>query len=180
MPFSSNYFKKEIKDLINGSDFSTFLDVGAGAGVYGQMIRELKPLAKVDAVEVHQPYVEQFKLNKVYDEVFNVDVSTAEARDVFFDRPYDCVIIGDCIEHLLKSAGVDLLHFWWYRAKRIIVVYPVNSLQYTVAGVKSENHVSVWDRSDFALFDHDYFSEDIMRLVVIRGLLHFRAPAKTG
>ena len=42
---------------------------------------------------------------------------------------FDLVIIGDCIEHMRKSDGVDLLNFLMYRSGYICVIYPEAYIQ---------------------------------------------------
>ena len=168
MPHSSSLFDDQIHQIISTSDYRTFLDIGAGAGKYGRMVRDLKPDTTIDAIEAHGPYCDQFKLTTIYNRLYNQDVT--DLYDVFLDKPYDCVIIGDCIEHLRKSQGVDLLNFWYYRAKTIIVIYPTDFVQYSSEGIKSENHVSVWRDADFTPFKHELFKHDQMNLVIIQGL----------
>jgi len=44
-------------------------------------------------------------------------------------RTYDAVILGDCIEHMRKSVGLDLLNFLVYRSRIIVVKFPVQMIQ---------------------------------------------------
>jgi hypothetical protein len=44
-------------------------------------------------------------------------------------RTYDAVILGDCIEHMRKSVGLDLLNFLVYRSSIIVVKFPVQMIQ---------------------------------------------------
>ena len=82
---------------------------------------------------------------------------------------YGAVIIGDVIEHLPKSAGVDLLHFLVYRSKVIFVKFPVQLAQNDWEGHVSEAHISIWSDVDFALFDSIVVERDPMQMAVIRG-----------
>lgn len=62
---------------------------------------------------------------------------------------FDLAIIGDCIEHMPKSVGLDLLNFLTYRTQHTIVLAPEFSVQGSVNGVVSKSHVSVWSEVDF-------------------------------
>lgn len=50
---------------------STILDVGAGNGVYSDLLSDH---FEMDAVEVFSPYIEEYELNKKYRTVFNYDI----------------------------------------------------------------------------------------------------------
>ena len=66
----------------------TVLDIGAGQGVYLDLIRrDLGESVVVDAIEAWQPYIDQFNLNNRYNEVYVGDV-----RDYKFDKNYDLEI----------------------------------------------------------------------------------------
>ena len=47
------------------------------------------------------------------------------------DYVTDVVIIGDCIEHLRKSIGLDLINYFVYRCKYIIIIFPSKYIQYS-------------------------------------------------
>lgn len=82
----------------------TILDVGAGSGTYADLLMQNRYIgAKIDAVEVWQPYIEEFRLNQKYRKVYDVDI-----RD--FDRyNHDLVIFGDILEHMSLD---DALKVW--------------------------------------------------------------------
>ena len=65
MPFSSDNCKKEIRSFIEGRPHATILDIGCGAGAYARMF----PESKVTGVEIWQPYIEQYNLRHIYDEL---------------------------------------------------------------------------------------------------------------
>ena len=86
-------------------------------------------------------------------------------------------IIGDCIEHLPKSAGLDLLNFLTYRAAYTIIVLPEAAIQNTVDNVLSEAHISVWSERDFAWHDNWAWAQIWqMQYYLLRGYL----PARTS
>ena len=147
------------------------LDIGAGAGKYGEMLRGLDQKINLTAVEVEEDYIKKFRLCDIYDDVLKVSAQDLVSAK-FIDKKFDVVIMGDVIEHLKKSEGVDLLHFLMYRSRWIILVYPHRYLQNSVEGYTSEAHISVWGESDFSLFDTTkIYEKDSQRLVVIRGYL---------
>ena len=80
------------------------------------------------------------------------------------------VIIGDCIEHMPKSVGLDLLNFLTYRAQYIIVLAPEFLVQGSVDGMKSESHISVWSEYDFQWHDAWAFENALtISLFLLRG-----------
>lgn len=173
MPFSLPQFDDQIEKLLRNKNFENFLDIGAGEGKYGKMIKAINPQAKVTAVEVDKSYIVKYKLKNLYDEVLNIDI------DSFIDNnpAYNCdaVVIGDCIEHLRKSSGIDLLNYLVYRTQQIIIKFPVELIQYDWHGHASEAHRSIWDKHDFEGFNFKFYKKDMMRLVVIKG---YRSPRK--
>ena len=75
--------------------------MGAGQGTYLNLIREgLGAGVIVNAVEVWQPYIDQFSLANRYDKLFNMDV-----REMI-NFKYDLVILGDILEHMSEADAV--------------------------------------------------------------------------
>lgn len=149
-----------------------FIDVGAGTGKHCKMLRGLVPdpdSVRVEAIEVDSEYVSSYRLRDLYNEVFNMDVE--KFIDYGIDWTWDVCIIADCLEHLRKSVGVDVLNFFVYRTKKIIITYPVRLPQGSWNGHKQEAHISVWDEQDFSLFEHTHVAKSFMRLVVVEGYL---------
>lgn len=98
----------------------TVLDVGAGQGVYLNLIRDsLGNDVKVSAVEVWPPYIEQFNLRNRYDNLFEIDV-----RDMTnFD--YDLVILGDILEHMPELDAIALWDRISKEARYAIISIPI-------------------------------------------------------
>jgi SAM-dependent methyltransferase len=169
MPYSSPIFDSELELYFREVCPSSVLDIGAGEGKYGEMLRRVQPKTKLIAVELDTDYVEEYKLRDLYDEVWDRD-----AADLMndLDRTYDAVIFGDCIEHMRKSVGVDLLNFLVYRSKIIVVKFPVQMIQDPYQGHKSEAHISVWSEHDFRGMDCFFAERDHMCLAMVRGYLN--------
>lgn len=111
MPFSADEGKFLFKDFIKSFQPQTILDVGAGAGDYEKRLREverefsfLKP-ARIDAVEIFQPYIDRFNLRSRYSSVYNENIM--DFSNTMGD--YDLIILGDVVEHIEK---VDMVILW--------------------------------------------------------------------
>jgi len=169
MPYSSDAFDKTIEELLGKWRFETYLDIGAGAGKFGRMVKSTIPHSHITAVEIQPDYVQLFRLNELYDQVILGDALLLTGGDQ--NRTYDVVILGDVVEHLLKADGHNLIHFLAYRCKRMLVVYPTKYVQYAVGSRSSESHRSSWLPSDFEHFQHEVFVDGNMTLVIVRGFL---------
>lgn len=103
MPYSYKDFKSEIQKHFYTSISLNFniLDVGPGAGTYGKM---LKPMGfKMDCIEIWEPYVHKFNLQKIYDHVIIGNI-------IEFDfSGYDYIILGDVLEHIALDQAQQLI-----------------------------------------------------------------------
>lgn len=177
MPFSTPLFDEAIKKLIAKMAPASVLDIGPGAGKYGKMIgllrREGVRIDRLAALEIDARYIAQFELDRIYDEVRCGDA--AALPDARSDEVFDLVIFGDVLEHLRKSAGVDLIDFLYYRVKYLLLVIPVDYIQDAVAGHAHEAHISTWYPEDFDRYKAlhvqvDFPDHPSMCLVMINGL----------
>jgi hypothetical protein len=169
MPYSAPTFDPELELYFRQVRHGSVMDIGPGEGKYGQMLRRVQPTAKRIAVELESEYVEKFKLGDLYDEV-RIHDAAALLEDV--DQVFDAVIVGDSIEHMRKSVGLDLLNFLVYRSRIIMVKFPLQMLQNSWQGHKSEAHVSVWSERDFGGMDYVFAERDFVCLALVRGYLN--------
>lgn len=169
MPFSATEFDREIELYFRLTHHDSVVDIGPGEGKYGRMLRRLNGNTRLIGVEHDADYVEQYKLRDLYDEVW---VSDAAELMNELDRNFDAVIMGDCIEHMRKSIGLDLLNFLVYRSKIIMVKFPLQMLQNAWQGHKSEAHVSVWSEHDFRGMDYLFAERNFICLALVRGYLN--------
>lgn len=171
MPYSSFIFDKSIEEIIRLLKPESILDLGAGAGKYGELVRKINPSIKLTAVEIEKDYIKKFDLPSIYDEVWNIS-ATDLINPKYYDSTFDVIMIGDIIEHLKKSDGIDLLNFLIYRCRWIILEFPYRYLQSSIDGYHSEAHISVWAKDDFVSFERTkLYAKDTQRLIVLRGYL---------
>lgn len=170
MPYSDSRLDDLIRKLIGQWAYRYYLDIGPGAGKYGRLIRTQFPGACIEAIEPDRSYVSDFNLTEIYDEI--AITSAIEIVDCHPDYHTECVLIGDSIEHMKKSVGVDLLHYLLYRSKKILVVVPNKYVQYSWNGHAAEAHRSAWGREDFRALRHRWYAKGYMRLAVIEGYLN--------
>ena len=169
MPVSHWLPDKTTKKLLESIKVERFLDIGAGAGKYGKMLQDYHPNAEKIAVEIDSSYIEKYSLASIYDKVLNI--SAIKLIDEALDETYDLVVIGDCIEHMRKSEGVDLLNFLIYRCKYILIHYPDRYVQGSVDGHIHEAHISVWSEQDFSGFDYLLIKNGFIHSYALNGFL---------
>lgn len=153
MPYSYDYFKIEVgKHIIKTqSQSSKILDVGAGSGKYGAMLRMW--FNNIDALEIFEPYIEQFQLKEIYNNVyigniidFNIDM-------------YDYIIMGDILEHLSVEDAHDLLSKIHLDGKKCLVAIPYKMEQGEVNGNIYETHLQPDLTHDVFLFRYPMMKE---------------------
>jgi len=154
MPYSAKTFEPLIITFLELLKPKTFLDIGPGAGKYGEMVKQAAKSNNFEcfatAVEYDDVYIEKFGLDNIYDRVLNLD-----ARHLLsLEDPIaaDICIIGDVLEHLPKSDGIDLLDYLAYKVKIILLVIPLNINQESWQGHSQEAHISNWYPHDFNSF----------------------------
>lgn len=178
MPYSSFVFNGAIMEIIKLVQPKTFLDLGAGAGKYGSIVKEIDQSIETTAVEIEKDYIEKFNLRSIYNQVWNISIAKI-VQPEYFDLIFDVIMIGDTLEHLKKSDGINLLNFLIYRCRWIIVEFPHRYLQNAVDGYTSEAHISVWAENDFSLFERTRMcAKDTQRLIILRGYHENNIPVK--
>lgn len=135
MPASTSVFKPETYNFIR-SKFTaddSFLDVGAGDGIYGGNLKGDFP--KFDALEVFEPYIKEYHLEEKYRKVINKNILE------FTPGWYDCIILGDVLEHIEESEAIKLISDLYVKCEEMIICIPFNSPQGEHLGNKYEIHL---------------------------------------
>jgi len=138
MPTSEHWQIPWIVDLIHRESPATVLDVGAGYGKFGVLVREYSKAVRVDAVDVNPPRY------PVYDHVYLGDLRNLETL-LPPDAPrYDLTLFVDVIEHLPKAEGWDVLDGLVRRSRRVLVATPWGFRPQFDPALPFETHVSAW------------------------------------
>ena len=137
------------------------LDVGAGYGKWGYLIREAldfipgrldRPEWQVTIDGVEPSSNDSPLWAWVYDRVLRADVTDVEHELA----GYDVVVLGDVIEHLAKDRGRALLRTLLAHNRNAIVMTPLHFFEQEVDGNPYETHQSHWTLDDFAEWRCDY------------------------
>lgn len=140
MPTSNLYVWPELLALVDQVPHAHVLDVGPGHGKAATLLREYlnHPPARIDAVEVHKPYVDAFGLSVLYDHVLVGDALELNRGTL---ATYDVVLIADVIEHFDLEAAIEWLAIV---EPRVVVSTPVEFFHNGDGLPDSETHRSHW------------------------------------
>jgi SAM-dependent methyltransferase len=171
--YSWDTFDKVLMRIAQLTRPTTVLDIGAGSGKYGELFREVATKARLTGIEIDTEVAERNGLAKIYDEVLNLDAIDAMAQ--LSHREFDLCIIGDCIEHMRKTEGLDLLNFLTYRCKYILIIAP-EAMKMNLKPFY-RGHNSVWTARDFHWHDNWAVGRVVIQqLFVLRGYLQAEVP----
>ncbi len=141
MPTSNLFLAADLCSLVETTGAQRVLDVGPGYGKYGVLLREYAHVRTVDAVEAWEPYITSFGLRGIYSQVYSGDV--CDLSDEVLGL-YDCVFMGDVIEHIQKDRALRLLD----RIPGWVVVCTPMEFFPQPHEVPTEHHVSHWTHDD--------------------------------
>ncbi|WP_418124996.1 class I SAM-dependent methyltransferase [Variovorax sp. 160MFSha2.1] len=147
------------------------LDIGAGGGKYGALLRDIVPECELTALECDEMAFP--RLREVgYHQILPI------TADKLYERSgelYDVVILGDVIEHMLHSQGRDLLEFLNYRSRYLIISTP--ECMPMSRPIFFEGHNSLWRPDSFGW--HDYWAHQqcgVMHFYLLRGHDNWAGP----
>jgi methyltransferase family protein len=96
---------------------SKILDVGPGRGIYNRLLKAMG-YKYFDAVETYLPYIRSFKLESMYDSVYNRNIIDFEYRH------YDLVIMGDVVEHLHIGDAQKVVAYAQTHSHLVVIAVP--------------------------------------------------------
>lgn len=97
----------------------SILDVGCGRGSLGWVVKTENPSIEMRGIEVHFPYI-----NNVTREFYE-HIEIADYTKVFKDRPAECVVLMDVLEHFPHDSAVSIIEHLTASGSKIIVSIPV-------------------------------------------------------
>ena len=135
MPYSYTLYKEEVKNHFfkNVHPNVKILDVGPGCGTYSHLLKER--FDNMDAIEIFEPYINQFDLRNKYNNVTIGDIRT------FDFSGYDYIIIGDVLEHLSVADAKELISKIQNLDILCLVAVPYNYEQGTYMDNVHETHL---------------------------------------
>jgi len=172
MPTSIQEGKQFIRDFVATVKSDRKLDIGCGEGTYAKMF----PGGHWTGVEIFGPYVLDFGLDKIYDELIVQD-----ARTVDFEGEYDLAFAGDVLEHMTGAEASELVLKLRRVANWTIISIPLgHHPQGMVHGNVNETHVEDWDDRKVRLMfgEPDKFYIDGIIGVYIYGKSTCKIPKK--
>jgi phospholipid N-methyltransferase len=101
------------------------IDIGAGSGTYVKLVRHEYNICKDSlwtAIEAWEPYISEFKLNSLYDQVINVDARTLNWEDL---GKFSVAVAGDVLEHMTKQEAIQLVEQILENCKVLIISIPI-------------------------------------------------------
>lgn len=112
MPWSADENRDWLLDHVYSGD--RVLDVGAGAGIWAELLREQRrvPRRNVHAVEIFEPYLDRFDLRNKYGKIYLGDFMNLSIPH----GVYNVLILGDVLEHFEMGDALKV----WEKARRIV------------------------------------------------------------
>lgn len=121
---SSKEGKQTIIDWIKELSPQTILDIGAGSGTYKKLCTKNRMCADARwiAIEAWKPYIDDFRLESMYDQVINQD---ARHVDIAALGNIDITFMGDVLEHVTKEDAVNIVDAVMSVSKFAVISIPV-------------------------------------------------------
>jgi hypothetical protein len=161
MPHSSGEFDDLIVKQLVALNPKSILDIGAGAGKYGKLLKTALPNCVIDAVEPTQKYIDEYGLSSIYSTIYTMNIE--EYLENNPKHTYEVVIIGDMLEHLYRSRVIDYLDFLLYKSNWIVCVWPTNYRQDDYEGNGYECHRSNFKLNDFSdKFEVEFYAKKFL------------------
>ena len=159
MPFSLPAFDALVGQHLRQLAPARVLDVGAGAGKHGKLVRAHLPAAHLEGVEPTESYHAKFALSEIYHRLYPLSIQAFLQEHS--RQTYDLVIIGDVLEHLFRSEALDVLDCLLYRTTWLLALWPTNMPQNDeYDNNKYEIHKSNFKLADLAAaFDVHYYAQ---------------------
>jgi hypothetical protein len=161
MPYSANTFDHILQEHVMRLKPISILDVGAGAGKNGKLVRQTGYDYQLDCLEPTNNYISEYNLTSIYNTVYPYNIS--QFIDSLYKFNYDLVIFGDVLEHLFRSQVIDYIDYILYKCKWVIVIWPNNMPQDDYGNNPYEIHRSNFTIHDLtSKFDVQFYLKDFV------------------
>jgi len=154
MPTSEPANITPLLQRIIGLDPRSVLDIGAGYGKWGFLLREYLDdflgERRIDGVEVHRPYVNRSPAPHIYDLLLTVEFPGPMSGAL--QEHYDLALMIDVLEHYTVEDGKRALDAALRLAPQVLICTPLDYPQGDVFGNQFERHLSEWRPEDLVPF----------------------------
>ena len=89
----------------------------------------------MDAIEIFEPYINQYGLKSKYNNVWNENILTFE-----FDY-YNIILMGDVLEHIEEGEGIEIIKKLYSKCDELVIAIPFNAPQGAWGGNIYETHL---------------------------------------
>ena len=146
MPGSVVEGKELVKDFCIKNNIKTVLDVGPGEGTYYYALKEAG-IERLDAIEIFPPYLDTYQLRSKYNAIYLGDIYDF---DYDYAGPYDLVILGDVVEHMVEERGRKVIQDAVNNSRFVVVSLPIYGYaQGPACGNEHEAHVEQYSDKSF-------------------------------
>lgn len=136
--------------ILDGGPCQSIIDVGAGDGRWGKLIRVWAPrmhanVQRLVGLEIWPRYVKKYHLESIYDEVIISDL-----RCYLYWDQFDVVILGDVLEHLYQLAAYNFVELLKKQRARVYLTIPITPCPQngTVYSNPYETHLYQWTHEE--------------------------------
>ena len=133
---ADNVFKRYVLSKYN-PEKTLVLDVGPGAGKIYDILHPQGFM--LECVEVHGPYIAEFKLESKYSEVYNMTIQNFSNN--LEPKEYGLAVMGDVLEHLPTEEAQKVVKNFIKAKIPLVVIVPYLYPQGPFNGVQSEIHL---------------------------------------
>ena len=149
MPGSTDEGKEISLSWINDLDLKSnrILDLGVGHGTYYKLFHgQNSKLSKAHwiGVEAWEPYISQFNLTSMYDEIINEDMRLLDYNSL---SPIDVTFAGDVLEHVSKEEAIDVVDKILKISDYLLISIPI--IHYA-QGAYQGNHFEIHVKDDWS------------------------------
>ena len=116
------------------SEDSIILDIGAGKGKYGNLLKD-----QYKTIYAVEPWTDHVKsIESVYTKVFCVNIKDFDWET---NRPFDIIILGDVLEHIKYEEAKAILNKCYQYSKEIVITIPYEYPQHILYNNELEIHL---------------------------------------
>ena len=121
-PEGKDWTHLQLLKLTSKYSISNILDVGCGAGTYYNYFNSVLPGATWTGIEIWEPYVEEFKLASIYNNLIIADAGSIDYQSL---GTFDVAFCGDVLEHMEEASAIKVVQELCKISKFVLISIPI-------------------------------------------------------